>query len=81
MPRQSRFSGHGSMTKAGKVRDRTPYVERRGVNSKPKLIPRLRYKALYQKRFIKERYGGQPDSIGAKQFENTKKRKKRNTQK
>lgn len=72
--KQKRFSGHGSMTKAGRVRDTTPRVKRTGVNSKKKKIPRLRYKDLYDKRIVKEEFGGQPNSIGAKRFEQKKKR-------
>jgi small subunit ribosomal protein S30e len=57
---------HGSLTKAGKVKNQTPKVDRRGVNSNPKKIPRLRYREAYLKRVIKGEYGGQQDSIGAK---------------
>jgi ribosomal protein S30 len=57
---------HGSMTKAGKVRQQTPNVESKGVNASKKMIPRKRYHRLYKKRVVKERYGGQPNSIGAK---------------
>lgn len=57
---------HGSLTKAGKVRQQTPILECKGVNSRKKLIPRKRYKKLYEKKIIEECYGGQPDSIGAK---------------
>jgi len=56
---------HGSLTKAGKVKNQTPKVKRRGVNARPKKIPRLRYKEIYEKRIIKGEYGGQKDSIGA----------------
>lgn len=57
---------HGSLTKAGKVRTQTPKVQRRGVNSHPKKIPRIRYRENYKKRIIKGEYGGQTGSIGAK---------------
>lgn len=56
---------HGSLTKAGKVKNQTPKVNRRGVNAHPKKIPRVRYKEIYEKRIIKGEYGGQTDSIGA----------------
>lgn len=54
------------MTKAGKVKQQTPRVESTGVNSIKKKIPRKRYRRLYKKRIINEKFGGQPDSIGAK---------------
>jgi len=54
------------MTKAGKVRQQTPFIESTGVNSKKKSIPRKRYKKKYIKRIVKGNYGGQPDSIGAR---------------
>ena len=57
---------HGSLTKAGKVKTQTPKVERTGVNSMKKRPPRVRYRKLYEKRFKQGKYGGQPDSIGAK---------------
>ncbi|MCK4238987.1 MAG: 30S ribosomal protein S30e [Candidatus Lokiarchaeota archaeon] len=57
---------HGSLTKAGKVRTQTPKVQRRGINSHPKKIPRIRYRENYKKRIIKGEYGGQTGSIGAK---------------
>lgn len=57
---------HGSLTKAGKVKTQTPKVVRRGINSRPKKIPRIRYRENYKKRIIKNIYGGQTDSIGAK---------------
>ncbi|TFF97691.1 MAG: 30S ribosomal protein S30 [Promethearchaeota archaeon] len=57
---------HGSLTKAGKVKMQTPHVERTGVNATPKKPPRQRYRDLYRKRFKEGKYGGQPDSIGAK---------------
>lgn len=57
---------HGSLTKAGKVKNQTPRVERRGINSHPKKIPRMRYRDIYNKRIIKGEYGGQTESIGAR---------------
>ena len=57
---------HGSLTKAGKVRQQTTKVERTGVNAETKRPPRVRYRNLYKKRFIDGKYGGQQDSIGAK---------------
>lgn len=57
---------HGSLTKAGKVRQQTPKVDRTGVNSHSKKPPRMRYRELYKKRIVGGEYGGQPDSIGAK---------------
>ncbi len=57
---------HGSLTKAGKVRQQTPRVARTGVNSKKKKPPRMRYREIYNKRIVKEIYGGQTDSLGAK---------------
>ena len=57
---------HGSLTKAGKVKMQTPKVDRTGVNATSKKPPRMRYRDLYKKRFVKGKYGGQPDSIGAK---------------
>lgn len=57
---------HGSLTKAGKVKMQTPKIERTGVNATPKKPPRMRYRDLYEKRIKKGKYGGQPDSIGAK---------------
>mgnify|MGYP006285157951 CR=1 FL=1 len=57
---------HGSLTKAGKVKQQTPRVERTGVNATSKKPPRMRYRELYIKRFEKGKYAGQPDSIGAK---------------
>jgi len=43
---------HGSLTKAGKVRQLTPKVPRTGVNSRSKKIPRIRNQVLYEK-FVK----------------------------
>jgi len=57
---------HGSLTKAGKVRQQTPKVARTGINSKNKKPPRTRYRDLYKKRIIDGAYGGQLDSLGAK---------------
>jgi len=66
MARGKGFSSHGSLTKAGRVRfEATPEVKRTGVNSRKKKIPRVRYRELYNKRIVKEKYGGQPNSIGA----------------
>ena len=57
---------HGSLTKAGKVRQQTPRVARTGVNSKKKKPPRMRYREIYNKRVVNDKYGGQTDSLGAK---------------
>lgn len=57
---------HGSLTKAGKVRQQTPKVERTGVNATPKKPPRMRYRELYKKRIEEGQFGGQPDSINAR---------------
>jgi small subunit ribosomal protein S30e len=56
---------HGSLTKAGKVRQATPKVPRTGVNAQSKKIPRIRFFDLYQKRIVKNQYGGQARSIAA----------------
>ena len=56
---------HGSLTKAGKVRQLTPKVPRTGVNSRSKKIPRIRNQVLYQKRVERKKYAGQPNSINA----------------
>ncbi len=56
---------HGSLTKAGKVRQITPRVARTGVNSHSKKIPRVRNRKLYIKRVVLNRYGGQANSIAA----------------
>jgi len=56
---------HGSLTKAGKVRQLTPKVPRTGVNSRSKRIPRIRNQVLYQKRVVRHRYAGQANSINA----------------
>ena len=57
---------HGSLTKAGKVKQQTPKISRTGVNSKKKKPPRMRYRALYIQRIEKGEYAGQRESIGAK---------------
>lgn len=57
---------HGSLTKAGKVKQQTPKIRRTGVNSKKKKPPRMRFRELYVQRVEKGRYGGQNDSLGAK---------------
>ncbi len=57
---------HGSLTKAGKVKQQTPRIERSGVNSRKKKPPRIRFRELYKARIINERFGGQQDSLGAK---------------
>ena len=57
---------HGSLTKAGKVKQQTPRIERSGVNSRKKKPPRIRFRELYKNRFINERFGGQQESLGAK---------------
>ena len=56
---------HGSLTKAGKVRQLTPKVPRTGVNAHSKKIPRVRNRKLYVKRVVLNRYGGQANSIAA----------------
>ena len=57
---------HGSLTKAGKVKQQTPKIERTGVNSMKKKPPRVRFRELYVQRIDKGKYGGQKDSLGAK---------------
>ena len=57
---------HGSLTKAGKVKHQTPKVDRKGINSHPKKIPRRKYREMYEKRIVKGDYGGQTESIGAR---------------
>ena len=57
---------HGSLTKAGKVKQQTPRIERSGVNSRKKKPPRIRFRELYKARIVNERFGGQQDSLGAK---------------
>ncbi len=56
---------HGSLTKAGKVRQVTPKVPRTGVNSHSKKSPRQRYRDIYTKRIIRNKYGGQATSMAA----------------
>ncbi|GAH03352.1 unnamed protein product [marine sediment metagenome] len=57
---------HGSLTKAGKVKQQTPKIQRTGVNSKKKKPPRMKFRELYVQRVEKGKYGGQKDSLGAK---------------
>jgi ribosomal protein S30 len=57
---------HGSLTKAGKVKQQTPKIERTGVNSNNKNPPRMRFRELYNQRIKKGKYGGQSNSLGAK---------------
>ena len=57
---------HGSLTKAGKVKQQTPRIARSGVNSRKKKPPRIRFRELYKARIVNERFGGQQDSLGAK---------------
>ncbi|NHJ23915.1 MAG: 30S ribosomal protein S30e [Candidatus Lokiarchaeota archaeon] len=57
---------HGSLTKAGKVKQQTPKIERTGVNSSNKKPPRMRFRQLYNQRVNKGKYGGQSNSLGAK---------------
>jgi len=57
---------HGSLTKAGKVKQQTPRIPRSGVNSRKKKPPRIRFRELYKARFINEKFGGQQESLGAK---------------
>ncbi|MHA1255770.1 MAG: 30S ribosomal protein S30e [Promethearchaeota archaeon] len=57
---------HGSLTKAGKVKQQTPKIQRTGVNSRKKKPPRMRYRFLYKQRIENGIYGGQKDSLGAK---------------
>lgn len=57
---------HGSLTKAGKVKQGTPKIPKTGVNSRQKKIPRIRNRNLYTKRVSKNLYGGQPNSMAAK---------------
>ena len=56
---------HGSLTKAGKVRQLTKKVPRTGINSRQKKIPRVRNRKLYIKRVVLNKYGGQAESIAA----------------
>jgi len=62
---------HGSLTKAGKVKNATPKVPRTGVNARKKKAPRIRFKKLYIKRVILNRYGGQATSIAAQKYSRT----------
>ena len=55
---------HGSLTKAGKVKQQTPRIARTGVNSKKKKPPRVRFHELSVQRIEKGVYGGQKDSLG-----------------
>ena len=57
---------HGSLTKAGKVKQQTPKVERTGVNSRSKKPPRMKYREIYKKRVVNGKFGGQTDSLAAK---------------
>jgi len=51
---------HGSLTKAGKVKQQTPKISRTGVNSEKKKPPRMRYRALIYKELRK---GNTLDSV------------------
>jgi small subunit ribosomal protein S30e len=53
---------HGSLTKAGKVRNQTPKVDSHAV---PKKIPRVRNFKHYKQRVVLSNFAGQPDSLGA----------------
>ena len=57
---------HGSLTKAGKVKQQTPKIARTGINSKKKKPPRIRFRYLYEQRINKGKYAGQRESLGAK---------------
>jgi ribosomal protein S30 len=57
---------HGSLTKAGKVKQQTPKIKRTGVNSRKKNPPRMKFRYLYIQRIEKGKYGGQRESLGAK---------------
>ena len=57
---------HGSLTKAGKVKQQTPKIDKTGVNSNSKKPPRMRFRELYKMRIDKGKYGGQANSLGAK---------------
>ena len=63
---------HGSLTKAGKVKQQTPKVDKTGVNSRRKKPPRMRYREIYNRRVIKGKFGGQTDSLSAKRSSFTK---------
>ncbi len=56
---------HGSLTKAGKVRNQTPKVEARHRKG---ITPSLRNKRNYKKRVIRELPVGQPDFRGRRRF-------------
>ncbi|MHA1733611.1 MAG: 30S ribosomal protein S30e [Promethearchaeota archaeon] len=60
---------HGSLTKAGKVRAQTPKIDRTGVNARKKFIPRRRNRLHYKKRVLKNRFAGQPASMGAQRHQ------------
>jgi ribosomal protein S30 len=64
---------HGSLTKAGKVKMQTPKIERSGVNSHKKKPPRMRFRQLYEARYVNGRFGGQQDSLGAKRSQFSRK--------
>ena len=53
---------HGSLTKAGKVRNQTPKVESHAVQKK---IPRVRNFKHYTQRVVLSNFAGQPESLGA----------------
>jgi len=57
---------HGSLTKAGKVRQQTPKIPKTGINSVNKKPPRMRFRDLYNQRIVRGKYSGQSDSLGAK---------------
>ncbi|MHA1583754.1 MAG: 30S ribosomal protein S30e [Promethearchaeota archaeon] len=66
---------HGSLTKAGKVRNITPKVPRTGVNAHSKKVPRIRNRKLYFKRVVANKYGGQMNSMAAQKHENRKRKR------
>jgi len=49
---------HGSLMKAGKVRDATPKVPKTGKYTKP--MPRIRNRAVFKRRYIHGLRPGQP---------------------
>ncbi|MFX1469963.1 MAG: hypothetical protein ACFFB8_15015 [Promethearchaeota archaeon] len=51
----------------------TPKIERTGVNSTKKKAPRMRFRELYIERYVKGRFGGQKDSLGAKRSQFSRK--------
>jgi len=63
---------HGSLTKAGKVKNATPKVERTGVNARKKKVPRIRFRKNYVKRIVQHRYPGQANSIAAQKYNRAK---------